>query len=75
MTQITLNIEDDKLKTFIEFIKTLNYVSVEKKEAEIPLWQIQETAKSIAEIDNGTAVLEDWELVKKRLFKQYNIKK
>lgn len=75
MTQITLNIEDDKLKTFIEFIKTLNYVSVEKKEDEIPLWQIQESAKSIAEIDNGTAVLEDWELVKKRLFKKHNSKK
>lgn len=31
MTQITLNIEDDKLKAFIAFIKTLNYVSVEGK--------------------------------------------
>lgn len=31
MTQITLNIEDDKLKAFIAFIKTLNYVSVENK--------------------------------------------
>lgn len=31
MTQITLNIEDDKLKAFVAFIKTLNYVSVESK--------------------------------------------
>ena len=29
MTQITLNIEDDKLNSFLAFIKTLNYVSLE----------------------------------------------
>ena len=32
MTQVTLNIEDDKLNAFIAFIKTLNYVSVEESE-------------------------------------------
>jgi hypothetical protein len=40
MTQVTLNIEDDKLQTFIAFIKTLSYVSVDKKEDfVIPKWQ------------------------------------
>ena len=29
MTQITLNIEDDKLNSFLAFIKTLDYVSIE----------------------------------------------
>ena len=29
MTQITLNIEDDKLNSFLAYIKTLNYVSLE----------------------------------------------
>ena len=29
MTQITLNIEDDKLNSFLAFIKTLDYVSLE----------------------------------------------
>lgn len=73
MTQITLNIEDDKLKTFMAFIKTLNYVSLDKSEDTIPLWQQQEVAKSIEEINNGTAVLEDWEVTRKRLFKKHNI--
>ena len=73
MTQVTLNIEDDKLKTFMAFIKTLNYVSLEKNEEIIPLWQQEEVAKSITEIDNGTAVLEDWEVTRKRLFKKHNI--
>ena len=73
MTQVTLNIEDDKLKTFMAFIKTLNYVSLEKNEEIIPLWQQEEVAKSITEIDNGPAVLEDWEVTRKRLFKKHNI--
>lgn len=73
MTQITLNIEDDKLQTFIAFIKTLNYVSVDKNENDIPLWQQNEVAKSIAEIENGTAVAEDWDETRKQLFKKYNI--
>ena len=54
-------------------VKTLNYVSLEKNEEIIPLWQQEEVAKSIAEIDNGTAVLEDWEVTRKRLFKKHNI--
>ena len=29
MIQITLNIEDDKLNSFLAFIKTLDYVSLE----------------------------------------------
>ena len=29
MTQITLNIEDDKLNSFLAFIKTLDYDSIE----------------------------------------------
>ena len=29
MTQITLNIEDDKLNSFLAYINTLNYVSLE----------------------------------------------
>jgi hypothetical protein len=73
MTQVTLNIEDDKLKTFMAFIKTLNYVSLDNKEDIIPQWQKDEVAKSIAEIDNGTAVVEDWDVTRKRLFKKHDI--
>lgn len=34
MKQITLNISDSKFQTFIEFIKTLNYVEIPKAEEE-----------------------------------------
>lgn len=34
MKQITLNIADNKFKTFLEFIKTLDYVKVEDSEEE-----------------------------------------
>lgn len=73
MTQVVLNIEDDKLNAFIAFIKTLNYVSLAASD-EIPQWQQEEVAKSIKEIDNGTIVHEDWELTRKKLFKKHGIK-
>jgi hypothetical protein len=41
MKQITLNIDETKFKTFVNFIKTLDYVSV-SDEIDIPLEQQQE---------------------------------
>jgi len=32
MKEVTLTIEDNKFETFIEFMKTLNYVKVSKNE-------------------------------------------
>ena len=73
MTQVILNIEDDKLNAFITFIKTLNYVSVAKSD-DIPQWQKDEVNKSIKEIDNSTIIHEDWEVTRKRLFEKHDLK-
>jgi hypothetical protein len=73
MTQVILDIEDDKLNAFITFIKTLNYVSVAKSD-DIPQWQKDEVNKSIKEIDNSTIIYEDWEVTRKRLFEKNDLK-
>jgi hypothetical protein len=41
MKQLTLNINDNKFRTFLEFVKTLDYV------------EIQEADKSLAELQNS----------------------
>jgi hypothetical protein len=41
MKQLTLNINDNKFRTFLEFVKTLDYV------------EVQETGKSLVELQNS----------------------
>ena len=36
--KITLEIQDERFKTFMEFIQTLDYVSVKKDEELLPKW-------------------------------------
>jgi hypothetical protein len=72
MTQLVLNVEDDKFNSFIEYLKTLNYVSFVKND-EIPQWQKDEVLKNISEIKNGTAILENWDDIRKGLVKKHNL--
>jgi hypothetical protein len=69
MTQITLNIEDDKFKAFMEFIKTLNYVSVSKEE-NIPVWQMEEVESRLDKIKNGKMTTRLWSEAKNDIFKK-----
>ncbi|MBI2258787.1 MAG: addiction module protein [Flavobacteriia bacterium] len=73
MKQVILNIEDDKLLAFMNFIKTLNYVSIEK-ESDLTDWQIQQLDLALEEHQNGKANYVDWEDAKKDLFEKFNVK-
>lgn len=68
MTQIVLNIEDDKLKAFMEFIKTLNYVSVSEEEV-TPEWQIDEVLSRIQKVDSGEMKTRLWSVAKNEILK------
>ena len=50
-----------------------NVVDFDKTIDGISQWQKDEVTKSIVEIDNGTAITEDWEVTRKKLFKKHNI--
>jgi hypothetical protein len=51
MTQIVLNIEDDKFSSFLELIKTLNYVSVSNYDS-VSLRQMDDDKNRLEKIEN-----------------------
>jgi hypothetical protein len=67
--KITLDIKDSKFNTFLAFIKTLDYVSVNKEE-EIPLWQQEEVNKRLTLIAKGDMNTRNWTEAKKDIFKK-----
>ena len=52
MKQVTLNIADNKFKTFLEFIKTLDYVRIEGSE-EKALDELQNSLKQVKLMQEG----------------------
>ena len=69
MTKIILNIEEDKYQTFIEFIKTLDYVTVSDEEY-IPQWQVNEVENRLEKLKSQKTSARDWELASKEVFKK-----
>lgn len=65
MTQIVLNIEDDKLKTFIDFIKKLDYVSLDSI---IPQNQIDEVNFRMQMVNDGEMSIRPWDEAKVDVF-------
>lgn len=52
MKQLTLNIADSKFETFLEFIKTLDYVKVEYSEQQA-LEELQSSLKQVKLMQQG----------------------
>jgi hypothetical protein len=69
MTQIILNVEDDKLNAFMEMIKNLNYVSVFYEDG-IPDWQKTEVEYRLKEIESGEMEVRPWKDAKNDIFKK-----
>ena len=53
MTQLTLNISDNKFHTFLEFIKTLDYVEVPKVDEKY-LDELQNSLKQVKMMQEGS---------------------
>ncbi len=47
MKQLTINIKDNKYQTFLEFIKTLDYVEVTEADQE----SVEQLGKSLEQVD------------------------
>lgn len=69
MKQITLNIDETKFKTFLSFIKTLDYVSV-ADEIDIPLEQQQEVERRLKLVQEGKMKTRSWSEAQKDIFKR-----
>lgn len=68
MKQLILQIEESKFKTFLTFLKTLDYVSVSELQ-DIPQWQQEEVKKRIEQIETGEMKLRPWNDAEKDIFK------
>jgi len=58
MTEITLNISDNRLNTFIEFIKTLSYVEIQEPSntEEETLNELENSFKQVKDMRNGKII-------------------
>tara|TARA_B110001469_G_C9579999_1_gene287639 strand:- start:367 stop:591 length:225 start_codon:yes stop_codon:yes gene_type:complete len=56
MTQITLNIQDNKYSTFLEFIKTLDYVKVNDNDTILTQEQKNAIDIGLKELDEGKGI-------------------
>lgn len=69
MKEITLHIDENKFKTFLDFIKTLDYVSI-SNETNIPKSQQEEVSRRIKLIKKGEMKTRSWDEARKEIFKR-----
>jgi hypothetical protein len=71
--KITLSLDEnsEKVQAFLNFIKTLDFVSLERND-DIPQWQKDKLDIYLDEHHNGTA--DYWDDAKKDLFAKYKVK-
>jgi len=67
--KITLDIQESRYNIFLDFIKTLDYVSV-KKEDTIPPWQQEEVSRRLQLIEKGEMRTRSWKEAKADIFKK-----
>ncbi|RLC25114.1 MAG: hypothetical protein DRH21_04495 [Deltaproteobacteria bacterium] len=71
MKQLVLNIEESELTAFLNYIKTLDYVSVTSEEfIEIPKWQQDEVENRLQLIKTGEMKARSWSKAKQDIFKK-----
>lgn len=68
---LSLDENNEKAKAFLNFIKTLDFINVEKQ-ADIPQWQKDKLDLYLQEHESGTAEYLEWDEVKTNLFDKYN---
>lgn len=62
---------DPKVKAFLEYIKTLDFVHFDKDD--IPTWQKEQLDQALDQHKDGTATYKDWNEVRKELFSKYKV--
>lgn len=69
--KITLDIQDSQFDAFLSFIKTQNYIAVNKEDA-IPQWQQDEVNRRLQLIEKGEIKTRIRNEAKKDIFKYRN---
>ena len=77
MHQVSLTINENELEKLLSLINSFSSAKILSSNPineDLSVWQKSELDKSLAEIENGTIQAESWEVVRDRLFAQYNVK-
>lgn len=67
--KITLDIQDSRFDTFLNFIKTLDYVAINEDDS-IPQWQEDAANKRLQLVDTGDMKTRNWDEAKTDIFKK-----
>lgn len=70
--KIHIDESNSKAKALLEYLKTLDFITVDKDE--LPTWQEEELNNALQDHKEGNANYTDWQEVKENLFKKYKIK-
>jgi hypothetical protein len=70
--KITLDIQENRLSTFLAFIKTLDYVSI-SKEDNIPQWQKDEVNQRLKDLEKYPERAVDFDIVMEDIEKKYGL--
>lgn len=70
--RIHIDESNSKAKALLEYLKTLDFITVDKDE--LPSWQEEELNNALKDHKEGNANYNDWEKVKENLFKKHKIK-
>jgi hypothetical protein len=70
--RIHIDESNSKAKALLEYLKTLDFITVDKDE--LPSWQEEELNNALKDHKEGNVNYNDWEKVKENLFKKYKIK-
>jgi hypothetical protein len=77
MHQVSLTINENELEKLLSMIKSFTSAKILSSNPiteDLSAWQKSELDKSLAEIEKGTIKSENWEVVRDRLFAEYNVK-
>ncbi len=77
MHQVSLTINENELEKLLSMIKSFTSAKILSSNPiteDLSVWQKSELDKSLAEIENGTIQTESWDVVRDRLFAEYNVK-
>ena len=67
MTQITLNIPENKLQFFLEMMESINFIKETNQELFIPEFHKQTVRKRIKKYEANPDSLLDWETVQNKI--------
>ena len=59
-----------KAKAFLEYIKTLDFVSMDNDDTQIPQWQMNESQRRLDLVDKGEMKTRSWGEAKKDIFRK-----